>query len=59
VPFSKRQRFGSRRPAGLMRLDMAPRELAPEIALPPREPVRHWEIPLPYRDREQDPNRAR
>lgn len=50
MPFSKRARFGSKRPAGLTRLDMAPRDLAPEVNLPPQEPVRHWEIPLPYRE---------
>jgi hypothetical protein len=59
VPFSKRRRFGSKRPSGLARLDMAPRELAPEVVLPPREPVRRWEIPLPQREREQDANRLR
>jgi hypothetical protein len=57
MPFSKRARFGDRRPSGLMRLDMAPRELAPEVRLPPREPVRRWDVPLPYRERETEPQR--
>ncbi len=57
MPFSKRTRFGDKRPAGLMRLDMAPRELAPELRMPPSEPVRRWEIPLPYRERETEDRR--
>jgi hypothetical protein len=53
VPFSKRERFGTRRPGGLPRLDLA-RPLTPEVRMPPEEPIRRWEIETPRPEREDE-----